>query len=68
MKMNYTNTADELSVRFEKILKSNPKLMDEKDPFKFFDHGLNMKGIEPTYAQACWALSHAKNNIKNGKS
>jgi len=57
---NYSDTADELVMRFKKILDEKPELKTETNAFEFFKHGLDVKDLQPSLFQAQRALVKAK--------
>lgn len=61
----YEKTADELVNRILVIAPENKeKLLTMEDPFELFKiNGFSCSDIEPSFAQACWALQKAKEII-----
>ena len=63
---NYESVAHELRDRILKLIPSNQKILLIDDCWDLFKiDGFSCKGLNPTVAQAAWALKAAKEQYKS---
>lgn len=59
--MSYESTANELSKRIEALIPTRPELATLTDPWALFGvPGFECGDLQPTLAQAAWALGDAQ--------
>ena len=57
----YVATADELVNRISALIPSHPEILSIENPFDLFKvEGFKCDDLQPSLAQASWALSKAK--------
>lgn len=59
--MNYENTAEELANRIEALIPTNPEILKMDSPWDLFKvPGFKCDDLQPSMAQAAWALGKAQ--------
>jgi hypothetical protein len=65
---HYTATADELVNRILALIPKHPEILTIESPFGLFDiEGFKCNDLEPTLAQAGWALGKARQQHREMK-
>jgi hypothetical protein len=63
--VTYDSIVNELEKRIESLVPNNPQILEMKDPWGLFGiEGFICGDLQPSYHQACWALSRVQGNHK----
>lgn len=67
--MSYNSTAEELSKRILALIPAHPELLTLDDPWKLFKvEGFKCDDLQPSLAQAAWALGDAQGKYTAGSA
>jgi hypothetical protein len=67
-RMNYETTADELVKRIIPVIKKHPELLNSTDAWDLFKYPeFKCEDLQPSLAQASWALEKAKQEAEKGE-
>ena len=61
----YNATASALCARMCEFLRKHPAAMAADDPWHLFDYGFTLGDLDPSYAQAAYAFSAAKQAVRD---
>ena len=62
---SYTQTANSLVERILELAKTKPEVEEMREPWGLLKLGLDTSDLEPTLAQAQWALDRAQTILRD---